>query len=208
MLNLSLLEKIIDKAIKEKVFPGAVVGVKYGNNSSQVLFSGNYFYLENPLYNKRFDVNKETLFDIASITKLVTATAILILVSRKKLSLDDKINGILKTKKFKEIKIRHVLSHVSGLRLSLSSLKEKSKEEMEKIILSAGPTTKPAEAIWYTDQGYYLLGKVIEIISKKSRQQKIAYGETSLFRVKSIPSRHISLVEFQAIQACFQQQKI
>ena len=33
---------------------------------------------------------------------------------------------------------------------------------MEKIILSAGPTTKPAEAIWYTDQGYYLLGKIGE----------------------------------------------
>ena len=53
------------------------------------------------------------------------------------------------------------------MRLSLGSIKEKSKEEMEAVILNAGPATKPAETIWYTDQGYYLLGKVIEIVSGK-----------------------------------------
>ena len=37
----------------------------------------------------------------------------------------------------------------------------------------------------------------------KSRQRKIAFGETSLSGAKSIPNRHISLVEFQAIQALF-----
>lgn len=167
MLNLSPLEKIIDKATKEKIFPGAVVAVKYGGSSSKVLFSGNYFYPEDPMFNKNFNVDGKTLFDVASLTKLVTATAIFILVSHGKLSLDDGIDEILKTKIFKEIKIRHLLSHVSGLRLSLGSLKEKSKKEMEKIILSAGPATKPAEVIWYADQNYYLLGKLIEIVSGK-----------------------------------------
>ena len=168
MLNLSPLEKIIDKAIKEKVFPGAVVAFKYENNPSQFLFSGNYFYPENPRFDKSFNVDGKTLFDIASLTKLMTATAILIIVSRGKLSLDNEIDEILKTKIFKGIKIRHLLSHTSGLRLSLGSLKEKSKKEMEEIILSAGPATKPAEAIWYADQNYYLLGKVIEIVSRKT----------------------------------------
>lgn len=167
MLNLSLLEKIIDKAVKEKIFPGAVIAVKYWDNHPQVLSSGNYFYSEDPLFDKSFNVNEKTLFDIASLTKIVTATTILMLVSRENISLDDEVDEILKTKIFKRIKIRHILSHVSGLRLSLGSLKEKNKEEMEEIILSAEPSTKPAEAIWYTDQGYFLLGKVIEIVSKK-----------------------------------------
>ncbi len=162
------LEKIINKAIKEKIFPGVVVGVKRRNDSPQFLSFGNYFYPEDPLFDKKFKVGKETIFDIASLTKIVTVSAIFILVSRENLSLNDEIDGLLKTKVFKGIKIRHLLSHVSGLRLSLGSLKEKSKEEMERIILSAGPATKPAEAIWYADQGYYLLGKIIEIISKKS----------------------------------------
>ena len=35
--------KIIDKAIKEKVFPGAVVAFKYENNPSQFLFSETIF---------------------------------------------------------------------------------------------------------------------------------------------------------------------
>ena len=138
MLNLSLLEKIIDKAIKEKVFPGAVVAVKYRNNPSQFLSSGNYFYPKDPLYNKRFDVYKETLFDIASITKLVTATAILILVSRKNFSLDNEIDEILKTKIFKGIKIRHLLSHTSGTKIVSWLFKRKKQKEMEEIILSAG----------------------------------------------------------------------
>ena len=161
------LEKIINKAIKEKIFPGIVIGVKRGNDSPQFLSFGNYFYPEDPLFDKKFEVGKKTLFDIASLTKIVTTTAILILISRGNLSLDDEIDGILKTEVFKGIKIRHLLSHVSGLRLSLGSMKEKSKEEMERIILGAGPATKPAEAIWYADQGYYLLGKIIEIISEK-----------------------------------------
>ena len=79
------------------------MAVKYRNNPSQ-FYPRNYFYPKDPLYNKDLMFIKETLFDIASITKLVTATAILILVSRKKLSLDNEIDEILKTKIFKGIK--------------------------------------------------------------------------------------------------------
>jgi len=86
------LEKIINKAIKEKVFPGVVVGVKRGNDSPQFLSFGNYFYPEDTLFDKRFGVGKETLFDIASLTKIVTATAIFMLVSRRNLTLDDEID--------------------------------------------------------------------------------------------------------------------
>ena len=45
-------------------------------------------------------LSKGNVFDIASITKLVTATAIFILVSRGKLSLNDGVGEILKIKKF------------------------------------------------------------------------------------------------------------
>ena len=62
MLNLSLLEKIIDKAIKEKVFPGAVVELNTGITLPRLLFPEIIFYLENPLYNKRFDVGQGNAF--------------------------------------------------------------------------------------------------------------------------------------------------
>ena len=115
---------------------------KYGSNSSKILFSGNYFYPGNPLFDKSFSVDEKTLFDIASLTKLVTATAILILVSRGKLSLDDEIDEILKTKIFKGIKIRHLLSHTSGPKIVSWLFKRKKQKEMEEIILSAGKGNK------------------------------------------------------------------
>lgn len=53
---------------------------------------------------------------IASVSKVLTASAVLLLVNKKKIDLDQKVNTILDNFPYPEITVRHLLSHRSGLR--------------------------------------------------------------------------------------------
>ncbi|MGG7035547.1 MAG: serine hydrolase domain-containing protein [Flavobacterium sp.] len=61
-------------------------------------------------------INYNTPLHIASVSKVLTATAILELVDAGKISLDQKANTILKTFPYPEVTVRHLLSHRSGMR--------------------------------------------------------------------------------------------
>lgn len=61
-------------------------------------------------------INYDTPLHIASVSKVLTATAILELVDAGKISLDQKVNTILKTFPYPEVTVRHLLSHRSGMR--------------------------------------------------------------------------------------------
>lgn len=61
-------------------------------------------------------ITKTTPMHIASVSKVLTATAVLLLVDSKKIELDQKVNTILKGFPYPEITIRTLLDHRSGLR--------------------------------------------------------------------------------------------
>jgi CubicO group peptidase (beta-lactamase class C family) len=61
-------------------------------------------------------IDSRTPLHIASVSKVMTAAAILQLVNRHKIKLDQKVNTILKTFPYPEITIRTLLNHRSGLR--------------------------------------------------------------------------------------------
>ncbi|MCS6821528.1 MAG: beta-lactamase family protein [Microscillaceae bacterium] len=60
-------------------------------------------------------LNFQTTFKIASISKQFTAMAVMILYEQKKLSFDDAVSLHLPEFPYKEITIRHLLTHTSGL---------------------------------------------------------------------------------------------
>jgi len=61
------------------------------------------------------EINDETRFQYASISKTMTAVAVLQLMEKGKLKLEDKFNKYFPEFPFPEITIRHMLSHTSGL---------------------------------------------------------------------------------------------
>jgi CubicO group peptidase (beta-lactamase class C family) len=61
-------------------------------------------------------ITKDTPIHIASVSKVLTATAVLLLVDRKKIDLDQKVNTILDNFPYPEITVRTLLNHRSGLR--------------------------------------------------------------------------------------------
>jgi D-alanyl-D-alanine carboxypeptidase len=141
-------------------------------------------------------MTRDTPIYIASITKLYTATAIMRLVERGALSLDDPmwkylpqnlIQGIhvYKGKDFsREITIRELLSHTSGIAdyytekpkggksLFEVFLEEPSKswtvdEMIERARKELEPNFPPGTDASYSDTNYQLLGKIIERITGK-----------------------------------------
>lgn len=150
---------LVEEAISKKAFPGAVVCYGDGENF-WLVSSGRLTYEDDSP-----EVESSTIYDIASLTKIFTTTAVLILATNRMLGLDDYLDRYLGGNAFPGVTIRHSLAHTAGLTLSLSSLKNLPSEEIDRVIRTTGPTTKPGSQFYYSNQGFYLLGKVIEKIS-------------------------------------------
>jgi D-alanyl-D-alanine carboxypeptidase len=118
---------------------------------------------------------EDSVYQIASMTKSFTATAIMMLVEEGKVGLDDKITqylgGLPAT--WSEITIRHLLTHTSGvvgepLPWSLDTVgKFYPRDEYLKIILSAPLQFPPGTRYAYGNSDYYLLAVIIEKVSGK-----------------------------------------
>jgi CubicO group peptidase (beta-lactamase class C family) len=89
-------------------------------------FNGNVLVAENGriLFNKSFGYSNfeehspntpDTPFPIASVSKLLTGTAILQLAQHSRLRVDDPVTKYLPTFPYPELTVRHLLSHTSGL---------------------------------------------------------------------------------------------
>ncbi|HLA54584.1 MAG TPA: serine hydrolase domain-containing protein [Flavobacterium sp.] len=91
---------------------------KNDNVSFLVARNGQIIYEKYAGYadNKKNFITAHTPMHIASVSKMLTAAAIMQLVNRDKLDLDQKVNTILKTFPYPDITIRMLLNHRSGLR--------------------------------------------------------------------------------------------
>jgi CubicO group peptidase (beta-lactamase class C family) len=67
-------------------------------------------------FSKKTVITADTPLHIASVSKVLTATAILKLANAKRLDLDQKVNSILKEFPYPDVTIRILLNHRSGMR--------------------------------------------------------------------------------------------
>lgn len=114
----------------------------------------------------------ETVYRIGSITKQFTAAAIMRLVERGRLSLDDALPDLLPdypAARGAAVTLRHLLSHTSGIR-SYTSLGETfwsvsrldlSEDELVDLFDDLEPDFEPGAEYRYNNSAYYLLGVII-----------------------------------------------
>jgi D-alanyl-D-alanine carboxypeptidase len=115
-------------------------------------------------------VTPDTVFELASVTKQFTATAIMLLVEKGKVKLDAPIFQYLQgsPSKWKGITVRHLLTHTGGmaaLREGFASLSDQTSYTTAEMFESATKdpmSFKPGERHQYSDVGYFLLGMIIE----------------------------------------------
>jgi len=192
--NRKEIDEIIEKGIRDKVFPGCQVWVFKNGNP---LFVKNYGTTN---YKKDNPVTPHTLYDVASITKpLTTALVLMKLYDEGKFSLKDTIGKyvtwLIGSDKGK-LRIEELLTHTSGLQafipfynelLSDSTrgiylndfetetfnipvaqnlfLNHKFQDSIKKIIRES--ELKPKKYL-YSDLGFLLLKEMIENITQKS----------------------------------------
>ncbi|HEV2667486.1 MAG TPA: serine hydrolase domain-containing protein, partial [Blastocatellia bacterium] len=115
-------------------------------------------------------VTPDTVFELASVTKQFTATAIMLLVEKGKVKLDDLIVQYLpgSPSNWNGITVRHLLTHTGGMAAlanGFASLPDKTSYTTAESFKSATEdpiSFKPGERHQYSDVGYFLLGMIIE----------------------------------------------
>lgn len=155
------LAKYMQAQVEVNHFSGAVLVTKDG----RVLLKKAYGWAD---YEWNIKNTIDTKFQLASVTKQFTAAAILLLVEKGKLSLDDNLSKFFPDyPKADSVTVHMLLSHTSGLamgfkEIALSSMdKESAYAEIKKIPYEFSPGTKSG----YSNIGYYLLAKIIEKVS-------------------------------------------
>jgi len=161
------VDEYIQVEMKKRKIPGlALVVIK---NGEVVMMKG--YGLAN--LDHDVPVTPDTAFELASVTKQFTATAIMLLVEEGKVKLDDPIREHLPNSpgQWKEIRVRHLLTHTAGLPSNENSWKslyiEGGRLNYTTAQLFESATKdpisfEPGERYQYSDVGYFLLGMIIE----------------------------------------------
>jgi CubicO group peptidase (beta-lactamase class C family) len=121
-------------------------------------------------------VTDDTLFQIGSISKTFTGTAIMRLVERQQLSLDDPIRKYLPNFRVKDPEasaratVRDTLTHMGGWEGDLFDDPSSGDDALERIVermATLEQTAKVGEMWGYNNAGFYLAGRVIEVVTGK-----------------------------------------
>lgn len=109
-------------------------------------------------------ISESSLFDIASLTKLFTATLVLKMIERGEMSLNDTVQKFFPEMKREEVTIGHLLSHTSTMQVPLSEVRKiaQDRKGYEKAIFSAAKI--PEVNYCYQCSNYIVLGWIAEKI--------------------------------------------
>lgn len=161
-------DPIVLGGIRAGAYPGAVLVV---GRSDTILYAKGYGHFT---WSPRSpaDDPATTLFDLASLTKVVaTTTAIMLLVDRGRVALDTPVVRYLPEfdgRGTAPITVRRLLTHTSGLRgdLPLPVLKSlPDAAAARRAVLAETPRIPPGTRVVYSDLNAVLLGDVVERVT-------------------------------------------
>lgn len=164
------LNYLYQKEFASNAYSGSVLVAKNGH-----IIYEKYSGMAN--FKKKEAITADTPLHIASVSKVLTATAILLLIDSKAIALDQKVKTILPEFPYEEITIRMLLNHRSGIRNYSYFLEEKGVWDWHKTIQNSDLLTvlnnnnislefKPDSRFSYCNTNYALLALVIEKITK------------------------------------------
>lgn len=157
-----VLDSIVEEAIRREQVPGAVLLVWH---NGQVVFRKAFG--NRSLEPMRSAMTADTIFDIASLTKVVaTTTAIMQLVEQGKVRLNDPVVRYLPEfgqNGKQEITVRELLTHFSGLPKDLPLTYEwQGRETGYRLAFSSAPEFPPGSHFKYSDVNFIVLGAIVE----------------------------------------------
>jgi len=163
------VKEIVTQAIQKEVFPGATVWIRWHGETIHCAAYGN-------TAGKKYDtfsptpVTLQTLYDVASLTKVVATTwAFMNLMEQGLLKLTDRVATYIpqfgSDQQKSSITLQHLLTHTSGLPGPLPLYKHyQSKEGILQAIYRQHLLFPPGAQHVYCDVGFILLGEVIRVV--------------------------------------------
>ena len=194
--RLAAYDELMEKFMREHRPPGTALAVTY---EGRLVYARGFGHAN---VEQNEPVEPASLFRIASISKPFTSTAIMQLVERGQLRLDDRVFAILKLKphlargehvdpRLHEIRVHHCLRHTAGWDRDKSwdPMGARAAEAVSrelKVPLPVHPRQiieyamgkpldfAPGERMAYSNFGYCVLGRVIEAVSGKPYHEFVA----------------------------------
>ncbi len=167
--NWNQLIEFVPQVMNRKGVPGVVVGILHEGETYTAGFG--VTNADHPL-----PVTDETLFQIGSITKTFTATAIMRLVEMGRLELDATVRMYVPHFKVadetasSQVTIRHILTHMVGWFGDFFHDTGAGDDALSKYVADMIHLEQlaPFNSIWsYNNAGFYLAGHVIEVVTGK-----------------------------------------
>ncbi len=164
------VDELVKEGLEASIFPGAVLLVRKAGEI--VKHSAYGLAMEVPETQK---MEKNTIFDLASLTKVVvTTTLTMLLLEQGRWKLSDPVSKFLPEVNNEGITIRHLLTHTSGLPAwaDLFSGSEGKREALKRLYTRDWPVTAsilpPGKRVVYSDLGFIILGQAIERVAGES----------------------------------------
>jgi len=183
--------EVLQRAIGDEIFPGAVALVTRGGKIAFFEHVGHRLLIPEPM-----PMAKDTIFDLASLTKVMaTIPAVMKLVDEGRIALDDPLSKLIPSAKLsdkKELTLRLLLTHSAGL-IDWKPFYEKLRDHLlmerkrllREWIIEEPFAYEPGKGNIYSDLGFMLLEWVIEERAGESLPEyvhKHFYGPLGLKR--------------------------
>lgn len=162
------IEKLVREAHDKDIFTGAWLLAENGEIVSKGAIG--YRDKENTL-----PVTEDSIFELASVSKQFTAAAIMLLIKRGKLTLDDELTSFFPENPYPGITIRHLLDHTSGLpdheEWAIETMKDFTEIPDNSLSVrflkecGLAPLFAPGEKYEYSNTAYCLLAEIVEQVS-------------------------------------------
>lgn len=163
--RLSRIDSVARKAIAVGDFPGAVILV---GHQGKIVYRKAFGY--RALLPRRRPMTTDTIFDLASLTKVVaTTTAIMQLVDEGRVGLNDRVGKYwpaFDRNGKKRITIKHLLTHCSGLRPEVNPrVRWRGYEGAVFAIAEDHPVKTPGTCFKYSDANFIALGEIVHRVT-------------------------------------------
>ncbi|MGA8430833.1 MAG: serine hydrolase domain-containing protein [Candidatus Sulfotelmatobacter sp.] len=173
---------ILDAALSAHAFPAASAAITHRGRLIALKAFGRFTYESDPMGARM--VSAATLFDLASLTKVVaTTTVAMLLYERGILELEVPVSGVIPEflrgavtsscdPRRNEVTFRKLLAHSSGLpAYEKLFLKHATRDELLQAAFTTPLTADPGTHAEYSDIGFVILGAALERLAGESLDQ-------------------------------------
>jgi uncharacterized protein YbbC (DUF1343 family)/CubicO group peptidase (beta-lactamase class C family) len=189
--KLAEIDAAINQAIADKRCPGGVLWVEHRDSVYHKAYGNR------ALVPAVEPMTEDTIFDAASLTKVVACTpAVMLLVERGQVNLDAPVQTYIPefTGDGKEkVTVRQLMLHISGLR---GDIETKTDWHGQQIAIQKACAEKlqsePGTAFRYSDINFFLLGEIVQRVSHEPLENFVAreiYGPLKMFDTGFLPPK-------------------